>query len=257
LNKRLAHGQPGTVISPVTVSRPTVSPSPSDRFHCTALHSLLEINRRPREHPRALVLAHGCDEPKGNSTSGKGEPMPQPAKSEPLQPMSATNPVLLMETSMGKIKIELFADEAPITVDNFLKYANDKFYDGTVFHRVIPNFMVQGGGFTPGMKEKKTQPPIKNESSNGVPNKRGTLAMARTPAPDSASSQFFINVKDNSFLNKKEAQDGVGYCVFGRVLEGMDVVDKIVAVPTGNVGGHGNVPVADVAIKSVRRVDKQ
>ena len=158
---------------------------------------------------------------------------------------------------MGNVRIELFADEAPITVDNFLKYTNDKFYDGTIFHRVIPNFMVQGGGFTPGMKEKKTQPPIKNESSNGVPNKRGTLAMARTPAPDSASSQFFINVKDNSFLNRKEAQDGVGYCVFGRVLEGMDVVDKIVAVPAGNVGGHGNVPVEDVTIKSVRRLDKQ
>jgi peptidyl-prolyl cis-trans isomerase B (cyclophilin B) len=181
----------------------------------------------------------------------------QPAKSESLQPSSPTNPVLAMDTSMGNIKIELFAGEAPITAENFLKYANDKFYDATIFHRVIPGFMVQGGGFSPGMKEKKARPPIKNESSNGVPNKRGTLAMARTSAPDSASAQFFINVKDNSFLDKKEARDGVGYCVFGRVLEGMDVVDKIVAVPTRNVGGHGDVPVEDVTIKSVRRIDKQ
>jgi len=120
------------------------------------------------------------------------------------------NPVVEMDTSEGKIKIELFADKAPITVKNFLKYVDDKHYDGTIFHRVISNFMIQGGGFEPGLKEKQTRDPIKNESSNGVANKRGTLAMARTNVPDSATSQFFINVKDNAFLDKANAGDGVG-----------------------------------------------
>ncbi len=164
--------------------------------------------------------------------------------------MAAKNPVVLMDTSMGNIKIELFADKAPITVKNFLGYVADKHYDGVVFHRVIPNFMIQGGGFEPGMKEKKTKAPIKNESSNGEANSRGTLAMARTNVPDSASSQFFINLKDNSFLDKAQSQDRVGYCVFGKVTEGMDVVDKIAAVRTGKKGPHGDVPVADVTIKS-------
>ena len=165
----------------------------------------------------------------------------------------AANPVVLMKTSMGNIKIELYADKAPITVKNFLGYVDDKFYDGTVFHRVIPSFMVQGGGFEPGMKEKKTRDPIKNESSNGLTNDAYTIAMARTNVPDSATSQFFINVKDNTFLNKAESQDGVGYCVFAKVIEGMDVVDKIKAVRTANKGGHGDVPVQDVVINSVRR----
>jgi cyclophilin family peptidyl-prolyl cis-trans isomerase len=167
----------------------------------------------------------------------------------------AANPIVIMETSMGNLKIELFEDKAPITVKNFLGYVDDKFYDGTIFHRVIPNFMVQGGGMEPGLKEKATKGNIKNESTNGLENTRGTLAMARTPAPDSASSQFFINLKDNGFLNRNQSQDGVGYCVFGKVVDGMDVVDKIKAVRTGNRGGHGDVPIEDVTIKSVKRAD--
>ena len=149
-------------------------------------------------------------------------------------PAKAANPVVVMDTSLGTIKIELFEDKAPITVKNFLGYVDDKFYDGTVFHRVIPNFMIQGGGMEPGLKEKRTKDPIKNESDNGLPNVRGAIAMARTNQPNSATAQFFINVKDNSFLDKAQARDGVGYCVFGRVIEGMDVVDKIKAVKTGN-----------------------
>jgi cyclophilin family peptidyl-prolyl cis-trans isomerase len=169
--------------------------------------------------------------------------------------LDRANPVVVMDTSMGTMKIELYADKAPITVKNFLDYVEKKHYDGTVFHRVIPNFMIQGGGMEPGMKEKKTGDPIKNESSNGLSNQRGTLAMARTSAPDSATAQFFINVRDNLFLDKANARDGAGYCVFGKVIEGMDVVDKIKAVPTGNFGQHGDVPKADVVIKSVRKLN--
>jgi cyclophilin family peptidyl-prolyl cis-trans isomerase len=167
------------------------------------------------------------------------------------------NPVVAIDTSLGTVKVELYEDKAPITVKNFLDYVDNKFYDGTVFHRVIPTFMIQGGGFEPGMKEKQTKATIKNESSNGVKNDRGTLAMARTPEPDSASAQWFINLKDNDFLNKERAQDRVGYAVFGKVTEGMDVVDKIAQVKTGQRGPHGDVPVKDVVIKSIRRVDKK
>src|SRR5499427_2951388 len=154
----------------------------------------------------------------------------------------AANPIVLMDTSAGLIKIELFEKEAPITVKNFLQYVEDKFYDGTIFHRVIPDFMIQGGGMEPGLKEKKTKDPIKNESDNGLENKRGTIAMARTPRPDSATSQFFVNVKDNAFLDRANAQDRVGYCVFGKVIDGMDVVDKIKAVETGVQNGQRDVP---------------
>jgi cyclophilin family peptidyl-prolyl cis-trans isomerase len=164
----------------------------------------------------------------------------------------AANPVAVIETSMGTIKVELYEDKAPVTVKNFIDYANDKHYDNTIFHRVIPTFMIQGGGFEPGMNQKKTKAPIVNESTNGLSNTKGTLAMARTSVPDTATSQFFINVKDNDFLDKAKSQDGVGYCVFGKVTEGMDVVDKIKAVATGNRGGHGDVPTADVVIKSVK-----
>jgi cyclophilin family peptidyl-prolyl cis-trans isomerase len=164
----------------------------------------------------------------------------------------AANPVVVVETSMGNIEIELFEDKAPVTVKNFLQYAADKHYDGTVFHRVISDFMVQGGGFEPGMKEKKTRDPIKNESSNGLSNLKGTVAMARTGEPNSATAQWYINVKDNTFLDKAKARDGVGYCVFGRVVKGMDVVDKIKEVETDTVKGFENVPTKDVVIKSVR-----
>lgn len=156
-----------------------------------------------------------------------------------------------MSTSMGDIKVELYEKEAPETVKNFLSYVNDKFYDGTIFHRVIAGFMIQGGGFTPDMQQKATKPPIKNESSNGLKNDTYTLAMARTSVPDSATSQFFINVKSNDFLNKASAQDGVGYAVFGKVIEGMDVVNKIEKVQTGRKGMHGDVPVEPVVINSV------
>jgi peptidyl-prolyl cis-trans isomerase B (cyclophilin B) len=160
---------------------------------------------------------------------------------------------VLIETSQGTIKAELDGDKAPLTVANFLAYVDDRFYDDTVFHRVIPDFMIQGGGFAPGLRQKTTKAAIKNESGNGLQNKRGTLAMARTNVPDSATAQFFINLKDNSFLDKVNAQDRVGYCVFGKVTEGLDVVDKIAAVPTGRRGMHENVPTQDVTIQSVRR----
>jgi cyclophilin family peptidyl-prolyl cis-trans isomerase len=165
--------------------------------------------------------------------------------------MPATRVVL--DTSLGAITLELDGDKAPVTTANFLAYVDDRHYDNTVFHRVIPEFMVQGGGFEPGMKQKPTKAAIKNESANGLANKRGTVAMARTSAPDSATAQFFINLKDNGFLDKTQAQDRVGYCVFGKVVEGMDVVDKIKAAPTTTKGGHRDVPVQDVVIKSARR----
>jgi peptidyl-prolyl cis-trans isomerase A (cyclophilin A) len=158
------------------------------------------------------------------------------------------NPVVVMETSMGTIKIELYATKAPITVKNFLKYVEDKHYDGLIFHRVIEDFMIQGGGMTEDLREKQTRDPIKNESDNNLSNERGTIAMARTKVADSATSQFYINVKDNKFLDRAKATDGVGYCVFGRVVDGMDVVDKIRAVKTK----AGDVPLQAVVIKSVR-----
>jgi cyclophilin family peptidyl-prolyl cis-trans isomerase len=175
----------------------------------------------------------------------------------------APNPVVVIETSMGTIKAELYLDRSPDTVKNFLMYVDDKHYDGTVFHRVIPDFMIQGGGFEPGSleqnDERQTREPIKNESNNGLLNERGTLAMARTGEPDSATSQFFINVKDNRFLDRARARDKVGYCVFGKVIEGMAVVDKIRNVETHTVksgrGEHENVPKEDVVIKSIRRAE--
>jgi cyclophilin family peptidyl-prolyl cis-trans isomerase len=162
------------------------------------------------------------------------------------------NPVVIMETSLGTIRLELFADKAPVSVKNFLRYADDKFYEGTVFHRVIPNFMVQGGGLDPDLKTKQTRAPIANEAGNGLSNVRGSLAMARTVQPDSATAQFYINVKDNAFLDRARSQDKVGYAVFGRVLD-MEVVDKIQQVATGNRGGHQNVPLEPVVIRSMRR----
>jgi cyclophilin family peptidyl-prolyl cis-trans isomerase len=164
----------------------------------------------------------------------------------------AANPVAVIETSMGTFKAELYEDKAPITVKNFVGYANDKFYDGTIFHRVIPTFMIQGGGHTADMAKKKTKDPIVNEAANGLSNKKGTLAMARTGDPNSATAQFFVNVKDNDFLDKANAQDGHGYCVFGNVIEGMEVVDKIKAVATGTKDGMKDVPTEAVVIKSIK-----
>jgi cyclophilin family peptidyl-prolyl cis-trans isomerase len=163
------------------------------------------------------------------------------------------NPQLVMETSLGKVRLELFADKAPLSVKNYLKYVDDKFYDGLVFHRVIENFMIQGGGLEKDLKEKSGRAPIANEAGNGLSNTRGTLAMARTVVPDSATSQFFINLKDNGFLDRAKAADKVGYAVFGRVIDGMEVIDKISRVKTGARGGHQDVPLEPIVIRSLRR----
>ena len=166
------------------------------------------------------------------------------------------NPMVLISTSLGDIKVELYPDKAPETVKNFLQYVDAGYYNNTIFHRVIPGFMVQGGGLTADMQDKREgqRAPIKNESSNGLTNDVGTLAMARTSVPDSATSQFFINVKSNDFLNKDKAQDGVGYAVFGKVVDGMDVVRKIEQVKTTAKGPHQNVPEQPVVIKSTKQV---
>jgi cyclophilin family peptidyl-prolyl cis-trans isomerase len=184
----------------------------------------------------------------------------QPAETATPQPkenaaMPATaNPTVLLSTSMGDITIELYPDKAPVSVANFLAYVDDKTYDGTIFHRVIPGFMLQGGGFTPDMTQKPTRAPIKNEADNGLLNARGTLSMARTMVVDSATCQFFVNTVDNKFLDfKSKTQQGYGYAVFAKVIAGMDVVDQIAKVPTGNQGGHQNVPVTPVTILKATR----
>ncbi|RMG31267.1 MAG: peptidyl-prolyl cis-trans isomerase [Gammaproteobacteria bacterium] len=157
-----------------------------------------------------------------------------------------------MQTNHGEIVLELYPDKAPETVANFLAYVRSGFYDGTLFHRVIPGFMIQGGGFEPGMKRKPTRAPIRNEADNGLRNRAGTIAMARTPDPHSATSQFFINVKDNDFLDfTAPTPQGYGYCVFGRVVRGMDVVHAIEKVPTGTRYGYRDVPLHDVVIEKV------
>jgi len=157
-----------------------------------------------------------------------------------------------MQTNKGTIVLELDAEKAPATVANFVEYARSGFYDGTVFHRVIPRFMIQGGGFEPGMTQKTGKDPIKNEADNGLKNDLGTIAMARTSDPHSATAQFFINTKDNSFLNHSApTPQGWGYCVFGKVVEGMDVVQEIEKVSTGTHGGHQDVPDEDVIIEKV------
>lgn len=157
-----------------------------------------------------------------------------------------------METSKGAIELELDQEKAPLSVANFVAYAKKGHYDGTIFHRVIPGFMIQGGGFSADMNQKATDEPIKNEGGNGLLNKRGTIAMARTMVPDSATSQFFINVADNSMLDRANSQDGVGYAVFGKVTKGMEIADAIVAVATKSVGPHANVPVEPITIKSIK-----
>lgn len=157
-----------------------------------------------------------------------------------------------IKTSHGLISIELDAQAAPETVANFQRYAKEGFYDNTIFHRVIPGFMIQGGGFDSNMQQKSTHDNIKNEANNNLKNMTGSVAMARTPDPHSASSQFFINLQDNSFLDfKSETPDGWGYCVFGKTIDGMDVIETIAKVPTGNQGHHGDVPLETVTIESV------
>lgn len=166
-------------------------------------------------------------------------------------------PVVVIETSAGAITVELWPDKAPITVENFLAYVDEKHFDGTIFHRVIGNFMIQGGGFNASLREKKTHAPIRNEARADTPNDRGTIAMARTGIVDSATAQFYINTVDNGGLNHKDNSDeGFGYCVFGKVIDGMAVVDKIRQVRTGVVGGMEDVPLEPVTILSVRRQGK-
>jgi cyclophilin family peptidyl-prolyl cis-trans isomerase len=177
------------------------------------------------------------------ATSLSPAPTPKPAPN---------GPVVVLETSLGTVKIGLHQDKAPVTVGNFLQYVRARHYDGTIFHRVIPNFMIQGGGFDEKMTEKPTRPPIKNEASNGLRNARGTVAMARTSDPNSATAQFFISVKDNHSLDFGIA--GAGYAVFGEVLEGMEVVDKIAQVATGVRNGMQDVPTTPVVIRTAREL---
>jgi peptidyl-prolyl cis-trans isomerase B (cyclophilin B) len=161
--------------------------------------------------------------------------------------------LITIQTSEGTIKADLDEKKAPVTVENFMRYVDDGHYDGTIFHRVIPSFMIQGGGFSADMKQKPVKAPIRNEAGNGLTNDRGTLAMARTSIVDSATSQFFINTADNAFLNHRgETPDAFGYAVFGKVVEGMDVVDHIEKLPTGRAGHHDDVPVKPVVIQSIR-----
>jgi peptidyl-prolyl cis-trans isomerase A (cyclophilin A) len=183
-------------------------------------------------------------------------PAAPPAAEPPPKPMP-TGPVVALEvaqgrTALGTITIALDAEKAPISVQNFLKYLRSGHYDGTVFHRVMPGFMIQGGGFTPELEEKPTQGPIRNEAKNGLRNARGTVAMARTNDPDSADAQFFINLRDNHRLDY--GIGGAGYAVFGQVIEGMEVVDRIAMVPTTSRGPHQNVPQVGVVIKKAREV---
>jgi peptidyl-prolyl cis-trans isomerase A (cyclophilin A) len=193
----------------------------------------------------AALACERAGEPTAASAAGAAGASAQPASG------GRGNPVLLIQTSKGTLKVELEAERAPVTVKNFLAYADEGFYDGTVFHRVIDGFMIQGGGFTPDMKQKETKAPIKNEADNGLQNRRGTLAMARTSVVDSATAQFFINLADNDFLN--HGSRDFGYAVFGRVVEGMDVVDAIAKVATGRKGGHEAVPNEPVVIESIKR----
>jgi len=212
----------------------------------------------------ALALAAGCsdDTPpsgSGDSPAGAGQragPTTRPAgpTTRPAAGAADKNPVVVIETSMGTIRAELWINKAPITVANFLRYVDETFYDNLIFHRVIKGFMIQGGGFNVMMRLKATHEQIRNEATADKKNLRGTLAMARTGAVHSATSQFFINHADNGFLDHKDnTARGFGYCAFGKVIEGTDVVDKIAAVPVADVGGHEKVPITPVVIKSIRR----
>jgi len=156
------------------------------------------------------------------------------------------------ETTHGGFTVELFERDAPLSVANFLQYVDDKFFDATIFHRIVPGFVIQGGGLTADFSQKRTRPPVKNEAANGLLNERGTLSMARTDAPHSATSQFFVNLKDNDFLDYRPGQHG--YAVFGRVVDGLDVIDKIAAVRTGRRQGHSDAPMEEVLVTSARRV---
>jgi cyclophilin family peptidyl-prolyl cis-trans isomerase len=202
-----------------------------------ALLGLTACNYKPKDSP---------------STKDKGARDGDSEGHPPAKPVT-----VVMETSKGTIEIELYPDKAPVTVKNFLGYVDDKFFDGTLFHRVIPKFMIQGGGFEPGLVKKRPGPPIKNEGNNGLRNERGTIAMGLLPGrPDSATSEFYINVVDNPHLDPNP-DNPTGYCVFGKVVKGMDVVDEINRVPTHTVKGMPDVPKEDVVIKTARRASEK
>lgn len=197
------------------------------------------------------VLPFGC---RSTDTVSTDASTPQQSSKQEASTVSNSNPRVKLETSKGDIVLELDPAAAPATVENFLAYVNDGFYSGTIFHRVIPNFMIQGGGMTADMEQKNGRAPIKNEANNGLNNDRGTISMARTSDPHSATSQFFISVKDNEFLNYRDEQNP-GYAVFGRVVEGMDVVDAIVGAPTHRVGYHDDVPQQTITLLSAAVLD--
>ncbi|CAN5646816.1 peptidylprolyl isomerase A [soil metagenome] len=205
---------------------------------------------RPGPAHAATVVSGGTE----SVSQGRGTATVQAPPLRPPAPEPAPgNPIGVISTTHGEITIELFREQAPVSVENFLQYAADGFYDGTIFHRVVPKFMIQGGGYTPSLAEKPTRPPIQNEATNGLRNLRGTVAMARKQTLRSATSQFYINVADNRMLDHTGYTPiDFGYAVFGRVLEGMDVVDRISVVPTGLQGEMADVPEEPVIIKSVR-----
>lgn len=196
------------------------------------------------------MLLVGCE----NKNENAAEPT---AATETQENVAVNNPLIEMKTSLGTIVIKLDAQNAPVTVQNFVTYVNEGFYNGTIFHRVIPDFMIQGGGFTADFTQKPTNEPIKNEADNGLKNKRGTIAMARTMDPNSASAQFFINVKDNNFLDHRDKiPQGWGYAVFGQVVDGMNVVDEIAKQKTGSRAGHDDVPLNNITIESMTVIDE-
>ena len=217
---------------------------------CMIALSSRETKADDAQTPAAGTAAAATTKPNAAASQTQPATSSQPAEDKSMADQK--NPIVIMETSLGTIKIELFADKAPISTKNFLSYVDKKRYDGTIFHRVIPGFMIQGGGFTEDLTQKPTDDPIKNEAANGLKNTRGTLAMARTGVVDSATSQFFINVADSDFLNYSGPRN-YGYAVFGKVLEGMDVVDKIVAAKTTSQNGMDDVPVKAIIIKSVKK----
>jgi cyclophilin family peptidyl-prolyl cis-trans isomerase len=209
-----------------------------------------EKNKAQVEYARKYT---GLQEITMKNSTGQTPQTKNVQATEPNKPQTPepNNPKVKLQTTLGDIVVELNAKAAPVTVKNFLRYVEDGFFDGTIFHRVIPDFMIQGGGFTPDMQQKQTHEPIANEASNGLKNDRGTIAMARTNNPNSATCQFFINLKNNAFLNYA-GKDNPGYAVFGKVVEGMDIVDKIAAVPTATKGPHADVPVTTIVIRSAK-----
>ena len=223
------------------------APAPEDSAATSAPPAETAPESAPAEEPKP-------EEPP--PVVAKVEPPPAPKAAPKTPPAPPANPMVVLKTSKGSMKIELYPDKAPLSVKNFLQYVDDKYYDGTIFHRVIKDFMIQGGGFTPDMEKKDTRPPIENEAKNGLRNERGTIAMARTPNPHSATAQFYINHADNAMLDQASQPPGAwGYAVFGKVVEGMNVLDAIAVAPTGMAAGMSDVPREAIVIESVRRAE--